>query len=104
MEFNVEELMKQRKEEILKSGKYVRCEIVVGCDDDIPYMNLEATGVGIKQILRLLAGIKTIKDSLFDKYPSLKFIDKVVEESDIKSAVYDVLKDEEGGDEDEETV
>lgn len=95
MEFNVEELMKQRKEEILKSGKYVRCEIIVGCDEDMPYMNLEATGVSLKEMMKLLACIKTIKDSVCEKHPVLKFVGKIVDEIDIDAIVHDVLKDEE---------
>lgn len=97
MEFNVEELMEQRKEEILKSGEYVRCEIVVGCDKDMPYMNLEATGVSLKEMMKLLACIKTIKDSVYEKHPFLKTAGKIIDESDIDAIAYDVLKDEEGG-------
>ena len=39
MEVDIRELSEQRKKEILKSGKYVKIEILIGIDDDIPYSN-----------------------------------------------------------------
>lgn len=105
MEINKEELMHQRKEEILNSGKFARCEVVVGCDEDIPYVNLHIKNASIVEVMRLLAGIKSIKDGIFKQFPILKPFDEGLE---VKTKVYDALKDkmidEEGVCEDEETV
>ena len=91
MKVNMEELMAQRKKEILESGKYARCEVIVGVDHDAPYVQLEGKHVGEEELFNLLRGIKAIKDGIFEQYPSLKLLGESTETDYI---TYDALKNE----------
>ena len=44
MKINYEEYEKQRKEMILKEGKYCKAEVLLAKDDNMPIVNVELKG------------------------------------------------------------
>lgn len=58
MEVNFDEMMKQNKEEILKSNEYLRIEILIGKGNDLPYAVCKSQA-SVKEIA---IGIKTMEE------------------------------------------
>lgn len=61
MYVDFEELSKQKKEQILKSGQYCSMEVIIGKNDRSPIMNICVEQVGSKEIALLML---TMKDAI----------------------------------------
>ena len=91
MKINIEELQKQRKEAILKSGKYCKAEIVIGKNDHSPIMCVDAKHVGAKEIALLMLSLRETIVDLAKKKPFAYYIMQnlkietqlIIEEDDI---------------------
>lgn len=68
MEIDVEELQKQRKEEIFKEGKYVLAEIVIP-EEGEPIISCCIRKANVKKIVKLIVGMKILTKQLIKKYP-----------------------------------
>lgn len=90
MKVNTVELLEQRKEEIIKSGHYVTAEFIIGCDKDIPIVNLEVKEASVKAIGDLLMCMKAMRRRIFKEYPELELFEQMV---DVKSDTYDADTD-----------
>lgn len=88
MEIDFEELNKQRKESILKKGKYCGVEILIGRGDMQPIADILINGVSDFEIAILMKSLETIIESLKAKYPiaynATKFLGADTKEVDIK--------------------
>lgn len=69
MKIDIEECEKQRRESILKSGKYARMEIIVPIKGERPVVNIEAQEASSKEIALLLAIIKPSVAAIIEKDP-----------------------------------
>lgn len=90
MKINIEELQKQRKEAILKSGKYCKAEIVIGKNDPSPIMCVDVKHVGTKEMALLMLSLRETIVELAKKEPfayyimqNLKIETQFIEEDDI---------------------
>lgn len=77
------ELQKQRKEEILKKGEYIRLEIIVPCittsDKSVePVTEFEANGVNTVTMWCLYNLLDSIKETLIEKDPAIKLADMIL--------------------------
>lgn len=77
------ELQKQRKEEILKKGEYIRLEIIVPkattSDKAIePITEFEAHNVNVVTNWFLVKMLDAVKESLIQKDPTIKLADMVL--------------------------
>lgn len=68
-EVNQVELMKQLKEEYLKSEGYVRLEIIIKQKEDVPYVNVEYNGCSSQDLMSLLSVMDTTKKSIIKRNP-----------------------------------
>ena len=74
MEIDFNELQKQRKEEILKSGKYCKAEIIIGKCDNMPIAHIEVEKVSSKEVALLMGTMKEMIVSLAKKDPAAYYI------------------------------
>lgn len=77
------ELQKQRKEEILKKGEYIRLEIIVPCTTTLdksvePVTEFEAKGVNTVTMWCLYNLLDSIKETLIEKDPAIKLADMIL--------------------------
>lgn len=88
MEINFEELKKQKKESILKEGKYCGAEILIGRGDMQPISEIVIKGVSDFEIAILIKSLEILVESLKKKYPraynATKFLGADTEEVEIK--------------------
>lgn len=63
-------LQEQRKEEILKKGKYAMLEIIVDPDDNVPIACLTVRKVGSKDIASLIGVLKAQLEAMKQEYPA----------------------------------
>ena len=89
------ELNKQNMQEILKSGKYVRVEIIVGEDNQMPYTNFEVRNTNSKTITAMHVILEGMQEMIFEQFPETR---KLLQFFDIKKIDPD---DEFGVEEDE---
>lgn len=75
MEVNTSEMMEQIKNNILKSGHYVKLEILVNADEDMPYAKFESKDEEIKTISYLICEAKEIIKKL-ETIPGVKETEK----------------------------
>lgn len=73
-----EELVNQQKEEILKSGKFAKIEIIVGEDEsDLPYVRVE-THCSTKTIAKALLCLGETKKQIEKDCPEAYLVSKFV--------------------------
>lgn len=74
MQIDEKELMLQLKEDIIKSQKYVRIEVVVGkCEEySMPYATLETRQVSTNEVASAIASVRAMCDQLVKESPQLE--------------------------------
>lgn len=69
MQVDYKELNKQRKEQILKDGKYCSAEIIIGSKEENPIMEIKLKNVGSKEVAILMLTMKEAIVALVKKDP-----------------------------------
>lgn len=62
-------LQEQRREEILKKGKYAMLELIVDPDDNVPIACLTVRKAGSKDIASLIGVLKAQLEAMKKEYP-----------------------------------
>lgn len=79
IEVNEQELIKQMKEDYLKSEGYVWLEIITKENEPIPYCSLDCNGGTPYEMMQLLAIMDEMKRVIFEKYPETKIYKEIVQ-------------------------
>lgn len=87
MKIDILECEKQRRESILKSGKYARMEIIVPVAEEAPVIKVEVQGVSSKEIALLLATVKPTVAAIIEKDPLAGLIATRI---DVEGMVYNI--------------
>ena len=74
MQVDYKELNKQRKEQILKDGKYCNAEITIGSKEENPIMEIKLKNVGSKEVAILMLKMKEAIVTLAKKDPAAYYI------------------------------
>ena len=74
MQVDYKELKKQRKEQILKGGKYCSAEITICEKEENPIMEIEVKNVGSKEVAILMLTMKEAIIALAKKDPLAYYI------------------------------
>lgn len=74
MEIDFNELQKQRKEEIIKSGNYCKAEIVIGKNENMPIAQIEVEKISSKEVALLMGTMKEMIVALAKKDPAAYYI------------------------------
>lgn len=69
MQINIPEYEKQKRESILDSEQYVRMEVLIGKEDNIPVVTLEARKVTSKEMAYLITSLKETIKTIIKKDP-----------------------------------
>lgn len=69
IEIDYKELEKQRRDMILKEGKYCRAEILLGRNDNMPIVNIELKHVKSQDVAKLCVSIKELVNHMKKQYP-----------------------------------
>lgn len=70
IEVNYAEYEKQRKESILKGGKYVKFELILEHSGDTPYCDLQCRRIDGIDIAKFLLAMETTLEKLKEKHKS----------------------------------
>ena len=71
-DIDYKELNKQNKEEILKSGRYIKNEIIIGADNQMPFHNLEVNNVSSIEVAAMYVILSTTMDLIMENFPEIK--------------------------------
>lgn len=69
MKINYEEYEKQRREMILKEGKYCKAEVLLAKDDNMPIVNIELKGVKFYDVAKLCVSLEELLNHMKKNYP-----------------------------------
>lgn len=95
MEFDIKELQKQRRKELIESGEFARIEIVVGENDNMPYIQSEICKVTLPTIMGILISMDSLKKEIIKKFPLASAYSSLLEAGDIVEINLDKTKKEE---------
>ena len=70
MKFNEEEILVQHREELINSGEYVALDVVIGCNDSIPYISLAAKKYSDYEIAQLIKVLEKQIEVLKNIFPN----------------------------------
>ena len=62
-------MMKQNKEAILESGRYVHLEILIGKNNELPYSHIECKKAGAEELAILIRNMEEAKKAIIEKDP-----------------------------------
>lgn len=86
MEVDIKEMQKQRKEEILKSGKYALVEVVVGENEICPIGRVEMRKISLTDKAKVILTLDSILEHIIRKEPEafeiakgMKAVEQVIE-------------------------
>ena len=69
IKIDYEELEKQRRDMILKEGKYCKAEILLAKDDNMPIVNIELKGVKSHDVAKLCVSLEELLNHMKKNYP-----------------------------------
>lgn len=69
IKIDYEEYEKQRREMILKEGKYCRAEVLLAKDDNMPIVNVELKAVKSHDVAKLCLSLEKLLEYMKKTYP-----------------------------------
>lgn len=69
MQVNIPEYEKQKRESILSSGQYAKMEVIIGKNDNLPVVILEARKVTSKEMAYLITSLKQTMEVIIKQDP-----------------------------------
>lgn len=79
MQVNVPEMEKQRRESILKNGKYAQLEIILERGGNSPVCNISLKNVSTKDVAFLIVSMKETTKQLINLYPEAGLLSLAME-------------------------
>ncbi len=86
MEIDIDELEIQRREQIIKNGKYAKLEIIVSQDEnEPPSCNIHMKEINKKTIAKLILIVRETLKSLEEEFPAESLYSKLFMSSNTKT-------------------
>ena len=85
MEIDIDELEIQRREQIIKNGKYAKLEIIVSQDDvENPSCSVHMKGINGKPVASLILTVRKTLEALEKEFPEAAIYSKLFMSSNTK--------------------